>query len=278
MIYLRRGDAGITGDGGTGDWIVQWQTFLTGAGHYQGRLLPTFGPATEAATIRFQGAVGAQEDGIVGGAVTAAAADLGFQAPWLGAPPMLRETDPSWPRPSDLDGDGSADLVYVGSAERERRYGPLQWRPVPGSSSEIVITNDFAATKLCKIHLPQTVGLDCYGSSFRGNITIHKAAAQPLADAFAEIEAAGLQHLLLSWGGSFVPRRIRGSDALSNHAYGLAFDVNMAQNGLGVVPALAGNTGTVRPLVPIFEKHGFYWGGWYRSRKDGMHFEYVGPA
>ena len=85
-------------------------------------------------------------------------------------------------------------------------------------------------------------------------------------------------HLVKTWGGSFVPRRIRNRDAISNHSYGLAFDCNMKWNGMGVLPALAGEEGTVRPLVPIFEKHGFYSGIWYRSRKDGMHFEYVGPA
>jgi hypothetical protein len=29
----------------------------------------------------------------------------------------------------------------------------------------------------------------------------------------------------------------------------------------------------VRELVPIANKHGFYWGGHYSKRADGMHFE-----
>jgi hypothetical protein len=186
--------------------------------------------------------------------------------------------DPSWPAPKDLDGDGKQDLVYVGATERERRFGPLAWEPVAGDASKIKITNSFVADKLVMVKVPQLVGLDCYGSPFKGNVRIHKSAAEHLMAAFAEIEEAGLKWLLLSWGGSFVPRRIRNRDALSNHAYGLAFDLNMKENGLGVAPALAGEDGTVRPLVPILESHGFYWGGWYRSRKDGMHFEYVGSA
>ena len=191
---------------------------------------------------------------------------------------ILHKDDPNWPQPVDLDGDGKQDLVYLGSAERERRFGPLDWVAVEGNASAIRITNDFVTSKIVTVHVPQLVGLDCYGSPFKGNVRFHKAAAQPLLNAFAEIEAAGMLPLVKTWGGSFVPRRIRGKTTLSNHAFGLAFDINMKWNGLGKVGALAGEVGTVRPLVPIFEKHGFYSGIWYRSRQDGMHFEYVGRA
>jgi hypothetical protein len=206
-----------------------------------------------------------------------AVADAKWHALLL-ADAVIHKDDPDWPKPVDLDGDGKQDLVYLGSAERERRFGPLEWVAVEGDASAIKITNDFVADKLVTVHVPQLVGLDCYGSPFKGNVRIHRAAALPLVDAFNEIEAAGMRPLLKSWGGSFVPRRIRGKTTLSNHAYGLAFDINMKWNGLGVPPALAGEVGTVRPLVPIFEKYGFYWGGFYKSRKDGMHLEYVGPA
>jgi hypothetical protein len=39
------------------------------------------------------------------------------------------------------------------------------------------------------------------------------------------------------------------------------------------VPALLGHDGTVRELVSIANAHGFYWGGHFRNRPDGMHFE-----
>jgi hypothetical protein len=35
-----------------------------------------------------------------------------------------------------------------------------------------------------------------------------------------------------------------------------------------------GLTGSVIPIVAVAEKHGFFWGGNYQKRKDGMHFEY----
>ena len=66
---------------------------------------------------------------------------------------------------------------------------------------------------------------------------------------------------------------IRGSTRTpSNHSFATAFDINAAWNGLGREPAARGEKGSVRELVPIFEKWGFRWGGNFR-RRDGMHFE-----
>jgi hypothetical protein len=87
----------------------------------------------------------------------------------------------------------------------------------------------------------------------------------------------GLLGLILTWDGDYYPRFIRGSRTnLSNHSYGSAFDINREYNRLGATPALAGERGSVRELVQLANKHGFYWGGHYNHRKDGMHFEYVG--
>ena len=69
-------------------------------------------------------------------------------------------------------------------------------------------------------------------------------------------------------------RRVRGSATkLSNHAFGAALDINYAWNKLGHIPALIGSRGSLRELVPIANQLGFYWGGHYAGRKDGMHFE-----
>ena len=66
---------------------------------------------------------------------------------------------------------------------------------------------------------------------------------------------------------------VRGSrQTLSNHAFGSAFDINAAWNGLGVIPPLVGQKGSVRELVALANENGFYWGGHF-PRRDGMHFE-----
>jgi hypothetical protein len=41
---------------------------------------------------------------------------------------------------------------------------------------------------------------------------------------------------------------------------------------LNKTPAMIGEKGCVRELVPIANECGFYWGGHF-TRKDGMHFE-----
>ena len=57
------------------------------------------------------------------------------------------------------------------------------------------------------------------------------------------------------------------------YAFGSAFDINTKWNKLGRVPALAGEEGSVRELVSIANEHGFFWGGHFNGRPDGMHFE-----
>jgi len=80
--------------------------------------------------------------------------------------------------------------------------------------------------------------------------------------------------LVISWAGAFYPRFIRGSSSsLSNHSWGTAFDINAPQNWLGQQPAAEGKPGSLLRLVPIANKWGFFWGGHYNSRPDGMHFE-----
>ncbi len=87
---------------------------------------------------------------------------------------------------------------------------------------------------------------------------------------------AGLMDRVVTWDGSYVFRLIRGSKTtLSNHSWGSAFDINVRWNGLGKMPALVGKKGSLRELVPLANAYGFYWGGHYRRRKDGMHFECV---
>ena len=39
------------------------------------------------------------------------------------------------------------------------------------------------------------------------------------------------------------------------------------------LPAPAGAEGSVRELVDIANAHGFFWGGHFKGRPDGMHFE-----
>lgn len=78
-------------------------------------------------------------------------------------------------------------------------------------------------------------------------------------------------------GGGFNWRVIAGTDLLSVHAFGAAFDIN---TGFADYWRWAEGTGPIAyrnriPLavVALFEREGFIWGGrWYHY--DTMHFEY----
>ncbi len=106
------------------------------------------------------------------------------------------------------------------------------------------------------------------------SMRFHKFGASQLQQLWQEWDEANLLGGLVSYDGAFVPRYQRGStSALSNHAYGSAFDLNWRQNQLGQRPAALGEHGCVRELVPIANKWGFFWGGHFQSRPDGMHFE-----
>jgi hypothetical protein len=73
-----------------------------------------------------------------------------------------------------------------------------------------------------------------------------------------------------TWG--YGCRAVRGSKTTpSNHSWGLAIDINAPSNPMGR---------TFRSDIPpgvvaMWWDCGFYWGGWYRTRPDAMHFEYV---
>ncbi len=153
-------------------------------------------------------------------------------------------------------------------AAREKMLGAFRYeRHADGS---IKILDGWAEKNLIRIHIPQLKGL--IGAPPDCRVIFHKKGAEQIIALFAAWEEAGLLKYLKSFAGTFASRMIRGSHTnLSNHAFGSAFDINAAWNGLGHQPS-AGE-GTVLPLVPLANAHGFFWGGHYSNRLDGMHFE-----
>lgn len=94
-----------------------------------------------------------------------------------------------------------------------------------------------------------------------------------------------LHHAFDNPAGGYYWRPIAGTNRLSAHSFGIAVDINVAvshywRNELGNAsgeppgwkPTRARNL-IPRPVVEIFERHGFIWGGkWFHY--DTMHFEY----
>ncbi|UDY23372.1 M15 family metallopeptidase [Nocardioides sp. Kera G14] len=99
-----------------------------------------------------------------------------------------------------------------------------------------------------------------------GAVTCNNALFPQLKAALADVLAQGLASKIHSTAGCYYPRFIAGTTSISNHAFGLAIDINAPENGRGTAGQMD------RSVVAIFEKWGFTWGGvWHYT--DPMHFE-----
>jgi hypothetical protein len=101
-------------------------------------------------------------------------------------------------------------------------------------------------------------------------IYLNRDMMQPLDQALNNVFKRGLIDQLKTFDGCFMVRPIRGvPNAWSIHSYGLAIDINAADNKLGEEPTMSPE------LVQCFKDAGFSWGGDFK-RRDGMHMEYCG--
>jgi hypothetical protein len=101
-----------------------------------------------------------------------------------------------------------------------------------------------------------------------GPMTCNTQMFPQLRAALDEIVARGLAGTIHpnQYEGCYVPKFIEGTTTLSNHAFGLAFDLNVPENQRGTPGQMN------RTVVSIFERWGFTWGGtWHWT--DPMHFE-----
>lgn len=171
----------------------------------------------------------------------------------------------------------------------------------PADDSEAAISYDtlrYVNVRYYNFHdVPQT-----------GELICHKAVAQDLVEIFYELYEAHYPiekiALIDAYGGddelsmqdnntSCFNYRDRPSGSLSNHAYGLAIDLNPLYNPY-VAPAADGSL-TIAPAggedyvdreqpfdhkidkedlaYELFTEHGFTWGGSWNSLKDYQHFE-----
>ena len=162
----------------------------------------------------------------------------------------------------------------VTNRQREALFGRYEYVrvPQPGNSEAIRILGSWERDNIVEVPIPQL--RKALGDRAPSAIRFHRLAAGQLQSLWAEWDSAGLLNRILSFGGGFAARFVRGSRSLlSNHAFGSAFDINETYNPFGQRPVSNGRKGCVRDLVPIANRCGFYWGGHYQSRTDGMHFE-----
>lgn len=258
MRTIRLGDRGAD--------VIKWQTFLIGQGFDPGSVDGDFGPATLRATLEFQEKYGLAVDGVVGNRTIGQAQVLGLDV--IPDTSSGEKESANWPpRPTGL-------TPLMNNHERAAVFGRFSYvhDPKPDNPENVKITDGWERENIVTVMLPQLKGIR--GANSKQTVRCHRLVAAQLQSLWAAWEGAGLLSLVRSWDGMFVPRFVRGSrTTLSNHAFGSAFDINAAWNPLGTRPALVGRPGSVRELVPIANEHGFFWGGHYAGRPDGMHFE-----
>lgn len=225
-----------------------------------------FGKLTDKAVRAFQRTAGVAVDGVVG-------------------PVTWRRLDDAEELPApEHNSTATAPSLkpLVTNADRHRVFGNFAVQPIEGGGGAVNILGSWVKDNIITIEVPQLrripgvvyqgrrVGA---GPSY-GRVACHRLVAEQLRALWQAWEDAGLLEHVMTWEGLWVPRYVRGSTTtLSNHCFGTAFDINAAWNALGATPTPAGKRGSVEELVPLATEHGFFWGGHFRPRADGMHFE-----
>jgi hypothetical protein len=269
--------------------VQRWQYFLLKQNIPQvGRIDGQFGLKSEEATKFFQIQHGIAVTGEFDALTRDAARTLGYTV----VPDNHydnKKTAAFPPKPTDLSSPDNAD--------RNDGLGCFKFMQLPlanrGDPDEVVMLRscdgsiaDWRATNIINIAVPQLR----FAAGFNGTITCHKVAAPHITALFAKWEELDLLHLIRDYDGTFSPRYKRGQspgaaghgvkqsrnvEALSNHAFGSAFDINADDNSFNTQPALCPRRGCVRELVGPANQLGFFWGGHFSSSKDGMHFEFA---
>lgn len=160
-------------------------------------------------------------------------------------------------------------LRVLTNAQRCKIFGRFEWEPdpKPGNPERIRLLGRWALDNIVPVEVPQ----------LKRKVLIHRLAKDALLELFRDWELRDLLKHVHTFNGSFVPRfkrgRAGGSEKdLSNHSWGTALDINAREYPLGrAIP----EDDPMRELARVAAPIGWLWGGHFRSRPDGMHFEYV---
>lgn len=105
------------------------------------------------------------------------------------------------------------------------------------------------------------------------HIFLNNVFKSMLFQSFTAVQAAGLQHEIVTYNGCLVPRNVRGSNSISAHAYGAAIDMDAAIDGMVVNPTQDQRLGKwSQAFVDAMLTSGIFFGGYFQHRADPMHF------
>lgn len=249
--------------------VEDLQTYLVGE-DFELIVDGRYGPNTAQKVREYQKSRALEQDGRVGPQTWGQMLAEGFRpADYVADPEAFQRMPgregawmgPDWPAKPAIRAPRGMQLLGQDFA-----YTP---DPLPSMPEHIKPDPMWVQENIAAVKIPQLVGV--VGAPADGEIWFNKQLVSQIQALFQLWEDLGLADLLLAYAGSWVSRYVRGSRTkLSNHAFGAAFDINVPWNGYRKQPALVGSKGSVRKLVPVAYRLGFYWGGWYN---DGMHFE-----
>jgi|GEM_PF-2111805 len=129
---------------------------------------------------------------------------------------------------------------------------------------------------------------DNKGSLYTRNasLTINKNLKNDVQAIFNEIYESGEKFPIKSVGG-YNFRKMAAGSSLSHHSYGTAIDINPNENYMikdnKIISGKLYEPGKNKYSMPAdgivvmtFKKHGWIWGGDWKSSKDYMHFSFLG--
>lgn len=135
------------------------------------------------------------------------------------------------------------------------------------------IDDAWATAQLATITLPGPLPLSWNRGTAITRLRVHRRLAACFAAALAAVHAnPAAWGSIGDTGGAFCwrPQRGAGVKKLSRHCWGIALDLDVADNTMG-------GAGRMHPaVVAAFAGQGFEWGGrWRGARRDPMHFEFA---
>lgn len=280
-FQLSRGGANVPAE------VQRWQYFLRRQGIAQvGAIDADFGLNTETGTKFFQISHGISATGKVNERTLEKAVELGYTI--VPDDYYAKRAGPAFPK-------APTNLSTPSNASRNAAFTCFRFlqRPLAQRADEEAIVQkgscdgsepDWVASHIINIDMPQLK----FARGFTGRVRCHALAAPVLTALFERWERDDLLHLIISYEGCFVPRYKRDQappgngghglkrssdvNALSNHSFGSAFDINFVDNQFRKVPAFCGRRGSTRELVASANALGVFWGGHFGAL-DGMHFE-----
>ena len=177
----------------------------------------------------------------------------------------------STPGTSDSTGSGTVSGGVAGNIPKEARKAYLFPNGVPQTESAM-------RTYLTTISVPIN---DIFGNPNTMNLTVHKKLAEDVRGVFVDMQRAGFR-IEKNQTAAFCWRTISSNhNKISYHAYGSCIDINWNHNPYTTSPPANYRPGADPLSIPdnvvaIWKKHGFYWGGDWKSAKDYMHFTFTG--